>query len=255
MAIVDYQGQPLAELLEQSPLVILDFWAKWCAPCRAMLPSLQTLAQQYPQLTVIKINADEHPAILAHYQVRSLPTILLLQQQAVVERTTDTLTLGQFRHWLSPYLQDEVLALLQQAQTANPPEQLALLRKASELRPNHVDIQEQLLSKLFASRHDPVLAAELHERIANLSHEVLRSPLLSRIQSVLIFAEQYSEQQPMLKPAHQLAIQGDYEQALEQLFALLAEKDDAAIKALIIRIVDLMPNRQIAQQYRRRLSR
>ena len=74
-------------LAAASGLVMVDFWAAWCGPCRAIAPVLEALAEASEgQVTLMKVNVDENPGLAARYDVRSIPTILLVKQGMVVER-------------------------------------------------------------------------------------------------------------------------------------------------------------------------
>jgi len=67
--------------------VFLDFWADWCGPCKMLAPTFERLAEKYgEQVTFAKVNVDELPDIANQFAVRSIPTLVLLQQGNVVER-------------------------------------------------------------------------------------------------------------------------------------------------------------------------
>ena len=67
-------------------LIMVDFWASWCAPCRAIAPILEKLAQEYPdKLTVGKINIDEQQELAIRHGISSIPTIQLYKDGKIVE--------------------------------------------------------------------------------------------------------------------------------------------------------------------------
>src|SRR5712692_2594392 len=74
-------------LAEHAEAVIVDFWAEWCGPCKAIAPVLEDLAQEYAgRVTMAKVNVDEHPSLAARYQVRSIPTLLFFKGGQVVDQ-------------------------------------------------------------------------------------------------------------------------------------------------------------------------
>ena len=74
-------------LIATQGLVMVDFWAAWCGPCRAIAPVLEELAEASEgRVTLIKVNVDESPGLAARYEIRSIPTILFVKEGAVVER-------------------------------------------------------------------------------------------------------------------------------------------------------------------------
>ena len=68
-------------------LVMVDFWAEWCGPCRAIAPVLEEMAEASEgRVTLMKVNVDENPGLAARYGIRSIPTILFFKEGALVDR-------------------------------------------------------------------------------------------------------------------------------------------------------------------------
>jgi thioredoxin 1 len=74
-------------LVATEGLVMVDFWAEWCGPCRAIAPVLEELAEASEgRVTLMKVNVDENHGLAARYGIQSIPTILFFKEGAVVER-------------------------------------------------------------------------------------------------------------------------------------------------------------------------
>ena len=86
------------ETKKADALILVDFWAEWCGPCRMVAPVLEQIAVDYQgKARVGKVNVDEHSSLAARYGVQSIPTLLLFKQGKVVEQyigstTKDTLS-------------------------------------------------------------------------------------------------------------------------------------------------------------------
>ena len=77
-----------SELIQDSKLVIVDFWATWCGPCRMISPLLDELEEEMAdQITVVKVNVDDADEIAAQYRIMSIPTLLFIKNGQIVDKT------------------------------------------------------------------------------------------------------------------------------------------------------------------------
>ena len=75
-----------SEVLEQTKLVLVDFWAEWCGPCKQIAPTLEELAEKYSEnLSVCKVDVDANRELALQYNVRSIPSLMIFKNGEMVD--------------------------------------------------------------------------------------------------------------------------------------------------------------------------
>ena len=86
------------ELGKHAEVLMVDFWAEWCAPCRAIAPTLEELVREgNGNITLAKVNVDEQPALAARYGIRSIPTILFVKGGQVLDQVIGAVPKAQLK--------------------------------------------------------------------------------------------------------------------------------------------------------------
>lgn len=81
MASVNIDEPNFAKIIDNNEIVILDFWAEWCGPCKAYGPVFERVSEQYPDVVFGKINTEEEPELGRMFNIRSIPTTIAFKQQ------------------------------------------------------------------------------------------------------------------------------------------------------------------------------
>lgn len=107
--IVDAGDGDFAEIVEQASLpVLVDLWAPWCGPCRMVSPVLEQLAtEKVGEIKLVKVNADEAPQLSQRFEVRSIPTLMVLRHGQVVAKQIGAAPATVLRPWLEGALSKE----------------------------------------------------------------------------------------------------------------------------------------------------
>lgn len=75
------------EVIKSDRPVLLDFWAPWCGPCRMVSPLMEEIARERPDIKVVKVNIDEEQELAGQFQVMSIPTLMVIKNGRIANRT------------------------------------------------------------------------------------------------------------------------------------------------------------------------
>jgi putative thioredoxin len=264
------------EVIEQSRRVpvVIDFWAPWCAPCRALGPVLERLAEEHGGAFVVaKINVDENPQVSAAFGVQSIPAVKAVHEGEVVDEFVGALPEATLRQFLRGILPSESDRLAEEARSAehrgDRDGALALYRRALEADPNH-PVARLGLGRLLSDSDADAALAELDRVLPATAERTEADRLAARLRlgrengagDTELRARLQTEPNDLaarLKLARLLAARQEYEAALAHLLEVVKRdrsyEDEAGRKSMLDIFQILGSANPLTEKYRSELAR
>ena len=82
--VVEVTKENFSEVIENNDIVLIDFWAPWCGPCKSFAPIFEAAAEANPDIAFVKINTEEQQELAAYFQIRSIPTLMAFREKIIV---------------------------------------------------------------------------------------------------------------------------------------------------------------------------
>ena len=84
MATIELTKENFSATIENNDVVIIDFWAPWCGPCRMFAPTFEAVAEQHPNVVFAKLNTEDQQELAASFNIRSIPTLMVFREKVII---------------------------------------------------------------------------------------------------------------------------------------------------------------------------
>lgn len=101
MAVVELDKTSFEAAIQDNNFVIVDFWAPWCGPCRSFAPVYDKVSADFDDILFGKVNTEDEQEVAAHFQIRSIPTLMIFRDQIIIYSQAGALPEGRFRDLLA----------------------------------------------------------------------------------------------------------------------------------------------------------
>lgn len=122
MPLIELTQDNFDEVVSNNEIVLVDFWAQWCAPCLAFASTYESLAEQYPDLVFGKVNTEEQSELAADFNVRSIPMLMVMKSKVVVFSESGTMPENALRELIEQAVKLDMTEVMQQIADAEKTE-------------------------------------------------------------------------------------------------------------------------------------
>ncbi len=84
MAVVELTEENFEDVVTKNDFVIVDYWAPWCGPCRSFAPTFEKVSDEHEDIVFAKVNTEQQQGIAAHFQIRSIPTLMIFREKVII---------------------------------------------------------------------------------------------------------------------------------------------------------------------------
>lgn len=84
MATIELTSENFDQIVTGNDMVVIDFWAPWCGPCRSFAPVFEAASAKHPDVVFAKVNSDEQQELASQFGIRSIPTLMVFRQQVIL---------------------------------------------------------------------------------------------------------------------------------------------------------------------------